>query len=182
MIVIIRIVFSILSMTLRHCLFNVWFPALEVYLKCSFEIADTKLVYLIRPWTQIWWNFDISIFEIWAIYVTTGWRFTLSVVRYQIFWASYFPDCVFKVIVVDKKARACMCISGWRDECLTILPVLLVVSSLFHHNVISSWINRRFTGLITSIMKEFSAFSISGEVILRDPSQITISDTTMHLM
>ena len=33
-----------------------------------------------------------------------------------------------------------------------------------------------------SILNEFLAFSILGEVILRDPSQITISDTKMHLI
>ena len=63
-----------------------------------------------------------------------------------------------------------------------MLPVLLAVSSLINYNVISSWINGRFTGLITSILKEIPAFSILGEVILRDPSKITISDTKMHLM
>ena len=61
-------------------------------------------------------------------------------------------------------------------------PVFLAVSSLINYNVISSWINGRFTGLIRSILKEISAFSILGEVILRDPSQIAISNTNMHLM
>ena len=46
----------------------------------------------------------------------------------------------------------------------------------------SSWINGRFTGLITSILNEYFAFSVLAEVILRDPSQITISDTKLHLM
>ena len=30
-------------------------------------------------------------------------------------------------------------------------------------------------------MNDFSAFSFLGEVTLRDPSQITISETKMHL-
>ena len=63
-----------------------------------------------------------------------------------------------------------------------MLLVLIAVSSLFHHNVISSWINEKFTGFITSILNEFSAFSILGEVNLRDPSQITMLDTKMHLL
>ena len=63
-----------------------------------------------------------------------------------------------------------------------MLPVLLAVSSLIHYNDILSWINGRLTGLITSIFKAILAFSILGEVILRDPSQITIPDTKLHLM
>ena len=39
---------------------------------------------------------------------------------------SYFPDCVSKMIVIGQKAH------------FSVLPVLLAVSYLSHHNVISS--------------------------------------------
>ena len=176
MIVIICIVFSILSITstLRHYWFNVWFPTLDAYLNAVLRSqSETKFVYLIRPWTQVWRQFwFINVFEIWAMYVITGLRFTLSVVQYQIYrWLTlYFHDCVSKAMVVGKKSHFAM------------LPVILAVSSLIHHDVIFSPINGRFTGLITSILRECSAFSILDEVILRDPSQITISDAKMLLI
>ena len=44
-----------------------------------------------------------------------------------------------------------------------LLLVRLAVSSLNHYNVISSWINGRFTCIITSNLNVFSAFSILGE-------------------
>ena len=75
--------------------------------------------------------------------------------------------------------------SSVRKPIFAMLPVLLVVSSLIHYNVISSGTNGGFTCLIIPILNEISAFSILGEVNLRDlrdPSQITISDTKMHLM
>ena len=65
---------------------------------------------------------------------------------------SNFHDCV---------SRSCLSV---RKPNFVLLPVLLAVSSLIHYKFISSWINGRFTGLITSILNEFSAFSILGEV------------------
>ena len=54
----------------------------------------------------------------------------LFVVRYQssrcLINDSYFHDCVSNVMVVSKKAN------------FALLPVIPVVSSLIHHNVISS--------------------------------------------
>ena len=143
------------------------------YTRCLFKKAvvrsRTQMVYLIRPWRQDWWHFlFINVFDIWATYVLTGWRFTLSVVRYQI------SRCLTFMSVSLRSW------SSVRSPIIfTLLQVRLAVSSLIHHNVISSWINGRFTGLITSISEEFSAFSILGEVILYDQIQIMILD--MHL-
>ena len=140
-------------------------------LKTAVLRSRTELVNLIRSWTQVWRQFlFINVCEIWATYVITGWRFMLSVVRYQISWRLTFT-------IVSRRLW-----SSLRKPIFALLPVLLTVASLIHHDVISSWINGRFTGLITSILKEFSAFSILGEVILRASIQITISNTKMHLM
>ena len=129
-------------------------------LKSAVLRSRTKWVYLIRPWTQVWWHFwFISVFEIWATCVITGRCFTLTVVRYQI-----SRRLTFTIVSLTSW-------SSVRKPIFESLPVLLAVASLIHHNVISSWINGRFTGLITSILNKFSAFSILGEVILRDPSQ-----------
>ena len=133
--------------------------------------SPTKLVYLIIPWTQVWWHFlIINVFEILAMYIVTGWRFTLSGVRYQISRRLTFTTVSLRSW------------SSPRKSIFALLPVLLVISSLIYHNVISSWINGRFTCLITLMLNEFSAFSILEEVILRNPSQVTISDNKMHLM
>ena len=133
--------------------------------------SRTNFFYLRRHWTKVWWHFwVINVFEIWAAYVITGWRFTLSVVRYQISRRLTFT-------IVSLRSW-----SSLRKPIFTLLSVLLVVSSLINYNVIFSWINGRFTGLITSILNEFSTFSILGEVILSNPSQITISDSKIHLM
>ena len=149
-------------MMLRYYWFNVWFPTLDAYFKMQFW-DRSMLFYLIRPLIEVWWHFlFLNVFEIWATYVIIGWCFTFSVVRYQITRRLILYDCVCKVMVVSKKTN------------FFALLQLLVVSSLFHQNVISSWIDGRFTGLTTSILCEFSAFSILEEVILRDPSQITI--------
>ena len=57
---------------------------------------------------------------------------------------------------------------------IAVFLILLAASSLSHHNVSSLRINGRWTGLITSILKDLSTFSTLGEVIRRGPSQITI--------
>ena len=140
-------------------------------LKTAVLRSRTKLVYLIRSWTQVWRQFlFISVCEIWTTYVITGWRFMLSVLRYQISRRLTFT-------IVSRRSW-----SSPRKPIFALLPVLLAVASLIHHDVISFWINGRFTGLMTSILKEFLAFSILGEVILRAPIQITISNTKMRLM
>ena len=114
----------------------------------------TKLAYLIRPWTQVWWHFlFIDVFKMWATCVIIGWRFTLSVVRYQI-----SRHLTFTIVTLRSW-------SSWWKPVFALLPVFLTVSLLNLHNVIFSWINGIFTGLITSILNEFSAFSILGEVI-----------------
>ena len=71
-----------------------------------------------------------------------------------------------------------------RNHIFAVLPDLFAVLSLItrNHNGISISINRRFTGLSSSILKESSTFSILGGVSLCDPSKITISDTNMNVM
>ena len=133
--------------------------------------SQTKLVYSIRPSSQVWLHCCfIHIFEIWAMYVMTGRRFTPSVVRYQI-----SLHLIFKMVSLRSW-------SSVRKLIFALLPFPLAVSSLIHHNVISSWIEGIFTGLIASILNEFSVCSILGEVILGDSSQISISDAKMHLI
>ena len=74
----------------------------------------------------------------------------------------YIHDCVYQIMVFSYKAK----FSSVADPAFRII--------FFHHNRISSWINGRFTGLLTSIFRIFfSVFSILDKVILVDQSQIT---------
>ena len=170
MVVIICSVYSILSMTIRHYWSNVWFHTLDAYLKM--QLWDRGQSW--RAWLDLEHKFDGILIHkrLWNLSCVRHNRLTFYALCRTISNVSVpsLHELVFKVMVVTKKAH------------FALLPVFLAVSSLTHHNVISSWINGRFTCLITSILNEFSAFSISGEVILRDPSQITISVTKMHLL
>ena len=129
--------------------FNVWSPTFDAYLKMQSWRLRIKLFYLIGPWTQVWRHFWlINIFENWATYVITCWRFMLAVVRSQISRRLTF-------MIVSLRSR-----SSLRKPIFALLQVLLAVSSLIHYNVVSSW---RFTFLIMSILNEFAAFSILGQ-------------------
>ena len=162
MIVIIRIDYSILSMTLLHYWVNVWFPPFNA---CLFwDIAE--VVNLGRHWIQVWLHFlFINVFEIWATYVITGWRFTPSVVRYQI-----GRRLTFRVV----------CLRVWYSVRKPNFNCASPACRFFY--AISSWINGGFKGLIPSILKEFWTCPIFDEMILHDPSQITISGTKMHFI
>ena len=135
MIVIICIVYSILSMTLL------------IYRLISYPQRLLKNAFL-RLWTKLvyfWWHsLFINVFKIWATFVITGWRFMLFVVWYQ-----FSRRLTFTTVSLRSW-------SSLRKPIFAFLPVLLVVSSLIHldHNVISSWIHGRFTGLIMSIFNE----------------------------
>ena len=155
-------------MTLQHYWFNVWFNTLDAYLNMQFWDRGQSWFTLL----DLEHKFDciflfINVFEIWATCVIKSWRFMLSFERYQ-----FFRRLTFTIVSLRSW-------SSVRKPIFALLSIFLAIFSLIHHNVISSGINGRFTGLI---LNEFSAFSIWGDVILRDQSQITISDTKMHLM
>ena len=98
---------------------------------------------------QLLWHFLIThVMKNWATYVLTGWRFTLSIVWYQLSLRLTFG-------IVSLRSW-----SSVRKPNFAVMPVLLGISSLIHYNVISSWINGRFTGLSAFILKEFLTFSV----------------------
>ena len=132
-------------MTLRHY----WVPTLDAYLKCSFEIPD-KVGLLDKTLNTSLMAFFIHKFLSNLSYVRHT-RLTFYARRRTIlnFSACDFQECVSKVMAVSKKTH------------LALLPITLAVSSLIRHKVISSWINGRFTGLITSLLNEvFGVFNL----------------------
>ena len=149
-------------MTIRHLLISRLIWNTRRLLRNAILRSRTKSVYLRRRWIQVWWQL---LFIKVATYVIT-----FSVARYQ-----FSRRLTFRIVSLRFW-------SSVRKPIFGVLPFLLAVSSLIHLNVFSSWINGKFTGLSTSIFKEFSTFSILGEVILRDSSHFTISDSMMQLI
>ena len=106
-IVIIGIVYPILSTTLRHYWFNVWFPTFDAYLKTQFW--NRGISWFTWQYTEFKFDGFLSHNRLCNLCYVRHYSFMFYTVRRTIsnFSALYFQECVFQVMVVSKKVRFC---------------------------------------------------------------------------